>query len=280
MFGGSEQERAHCAPYEWVPWPPGAALNCRHGQGSVQISTTENAERSVDMMTKNGAVALATPTRISTRRSVTMNTLGGRTEPLRVMVISSNYMTRAGLRMILAAHPDILLLGELIRGSDAVEVASQEKPDVIVMDLDLPGGDVSALIRKFRAGAKDTHILILCGLNDEHLTREALCSGAAGVVLRIQPAAVIFAAIEGLYHKVPAPISSFEPTTISANVTSREREVIALIGEGLRNKDVAERLFISETTVRHHLTNIFNKLGVSSRQKLLIVAHQSGLAKL
>ena len=234
----------------------------------------------MDMITKNGAVALATPTRISTRRSVAMNNLGGRTEPLRVMVISSNYMTRAGLRMILAAHPDILLLGELIRGSDAVEVASQEKPDVIVMDLDLPGGDVSALIRKFRAGAKDTHILILCGLNDEHLTREALCSGAAGVVLRIQPAAVIFAAIEGLYHKVPAAISSFEPTKTFTNVTSREREVIALISEGLRNKDVAERLFISETTVRHHLTNIFNKLGVSSRQKLLLMAHQSGLAKL
>ena len=195
------------------------------------------------------------------------------------MIVSSNHMTRAGLRMILAAHPDILLIGELIRGSDAVEVVSQEKPDVIVMDLDLPGGDVSTLIRKFRAAAKDTHILILCGLNDEHLTREALCSGAAGVVLKIQPAAVIFAAIEGLYHKVPEAISSFEPKALS-NVTSRERQVIALIGEGLRNKDVAERLFISETTVRHHLTSIFNKLGVSSRQKLLIVAHQSGLAKL
>ena len=196
------------------------------------------------------------------------------------MVVSSNYMTRAGLRMILAAHPDILLLGELIRGSDAVEIVSQEKPDVIVMDLDLPGGDVSALIRKFRAAAKDTHILILCGLSDEQLTREALSSGAAGVVLKIQPAAVIFAAIEGLYHNSPETISSLEPTKAFTNVTSREREVIALIGEGLRNKDVAERLFISETTVRHHLTSIFNKLGVCSRQKLLIVAHQSGLAKL
>ena len=209
-----------------------------------------------------------------------MSILRGRTEPLRVMVVSSNYMTRAGLRMILAAHPDILLLGELIRGSDAVEIVSQEKPDVIVMDLDLPGGDVSALIRKFRAAAKDTHILILCGLNDEQLTREALSSGAAGVVLKIQPAAVIFAAIEGLYHNSPETISSLEPTKAFTNVTSREREVIALIGEGLRNKDVAERLFISETTVRHHLTSIFNKLGVCSRQKLLIVAHQSGLAKL
>jgi DNA-binding NarL/FixJ family response regulator len=91
---------------------------------------------------------------------------------------------------------------------------------------------------------------------------------------------VIFAAIEGLYPKVPEAISSFETTKAFTSVTNREREVIALIGEGLRNKDVAERLFISETTVRHHLTSIFNKLGISSRQKLLIVAHQSGLAKL
>jgi DNA-binding NarL/FixJ family response regulator len=206
--------------------------------------------------------------------------LGNRTQPLRVMVVSSNYMTRAGLRVILDAHPDILLLGELARGTNAVEIVGQEKPDVIVIDLDLTGGDASDLIRKFRAAAKDTHILILCGLNNEHLTREALSSGAAGVVLKIQPAAVLFAAIKGLYDRIPTFISSSQPTKILTNVTTRERDVIALIGAGLRNKDIAARLCISETTVRHHLTSIFSKLDVSSRQKLLIVAHQNGLTKL
>jgi DNA-binding NarL/FixJ family response regulator len=206
--------------------------------------------------------------------------LGNRTQPLRVMVVSSNYMTRAGLRVILDAHPDILLLGELARGTNAVEIVGQEKPDVIVIDLDLTGGDASDLIRKFRAAAKDTHILILCGLNNEHLTREALSSGAAGVVLKIQPAAVHFAANKCLYDRIPTFISSSQPTKILTNVTTRERDVIALIGAGLRNKDIAARLCISETTVRHHLTSIFSKLDVSSRQKLLIVAHQNGLTKL
>ncbi len=209
-------------------------------------------------------------------------------------------MTRVGLRTILDAHPNVSLVGELSGDTNAVEVAGQKKPEVILIDVDLTGVGLLDLIGKLRAAAKDSQILILCGLDNEQLTREALCSGAAGVVLKIQPPGVLIAAIEDLCNDAPKtilsqsiqPVSSLmsnmdsvkkngsAPPQIVASLTARERGVIALIGEGLRNKDIADRLCISETTVRHHLTSIFNKLEVSTRQKLLIVAHQYGLVEL
>src|SRR6266496_1230901 len=230
----------------------------------------------------------------------TMRSPKERNEPLRVIVVSSNHMTRVGLRTILDAHPNVSLVGELSGDTNAVEVAGQKKPEVILIDVDLTGVGLLDLIGKLRAAAKDSQILILCGLDNEQLTREALCSGAAGVVLKIQPPGVLIAAIEDLCNDAPKtilsqsiqPVSSLmsnmdsvkkngsAPPQIVASLTARERGVIALIGEGLRNKDIADRLCISETTVRHHLTSIFNKLEVSTRQKLLIVAHQYGLVEL
>jgi DNA-binding NarL/FixJ family response regulator len=230
----------------------------------------------------------------------TVNTPAEKNQPFRVIVVSSNHMARAGLHMILGAHPNISLVGEVSGDLNAMELVAQNKPEVILIDLDLVGVDVLNLIRKFRATAKDSHILILCGLNDGGLIREALCSGAAGVVLKIQPPAVIFAAIEGLCNHArktllpqstrPA-LSRMSPmhfTTkedsvaakIITSLTSREREIITVIGEGFSNKDIADRLCISETTVRHHLTSIFSKFDVPNRQKLLIAAHQYGIVEL
>jgi DNA-binding NarL/FixJ family response regulator len=217
---------------------------------------------------------------------------------LRVIVVSSNHMIRVGLRMMLDAHPRISLVGELSGGSNAVEVIGQERPDVVLIDLDLADVDVLELIRKFHTAAKESRILILSGLNDEELMREALCSGAAGVVLKVQPPPVIFAAIEGLCGNAPKAfvaetmrpaLKSVQPEQKNpggahekslTSLTTREREIITFIGKGCRNKDIADRLCISETTVRHHLTSIFNKLEVSNRQKLLIIAHQYGLVEL
>lgn len=223
-----------------------------------------------------------------------MSTLKARNPSLRVIMISNNHMIRVGSRMILEAHPNISLVRELSGGPDAVEVVAEEKPEVILIDLDVAG--VLDLIRKFHVAAKDSHILILAGLNDEELTREALCSGAAGVVLKMQPPAVIFAAIESACSNASKTLVSLLPalgrivhyaktndselSKAITSLTTREREIIPLIGEGFRNKDIADRLCISETTVRHHLTSIFTKLEVSNRQRLLIVAHQYGLIEL
>jgi DNA-binding NarL/FixJ family response regulator len=133
-------------------------------------------------------------------------------------------------------------------------------------------------------------------------TRQTLAAGADGIVLKVQPSAVLLATINYLAHSRKAvalpidhastqlqlnhspailapPSPSPAPSKCSDGLTEREREVVRLIGEGLSNKDIADRLCISSITVRHHLTSIFDKLGVSNRQKLLIRAHQQGLAR-
>ena len=164
-------------------------------------------------------------------------------------------------------------------------------------------------MRDMKKAAERMLPLILGSLGNEDLIRKSLTSGAAGVVLKVQPPAVLIAAIQSLCESEPhvdrrkvqpAPVllnnshsvKKLDPDTFRSQktldqesekisaLTTREREIIHLIAKGLANKDIADRLCISEVTVRHHLTNIFDKLEVSNRQKLLILAHNYGLADL
>jgi DNA-binding NarL/FixJ family response regulator len=181
----------------------------------------------------------------------------------------------------------------------ALEIAARERPDIILIDLDLYGIHVLKLIKDFKKAAHQSPILVLSGLMEGDLTQKALCSGAAGVVLKVQPPSILIAAIESLCSEgtkdvEPAPqplertalphvplVSEVDQGIERMNsLTAREREIIGLIGIGLRNKEIAHRLSISDITVRHHLTNIFSKLDVSDRQKLLVWAHHYHLVEL
>jgi DNA-binding NarL/FixJ family response regulator len=201
--------------------------------------------------------------------------------------------------MILNESPRVSEIAEVAVSSQAVEIVVREKPQVVVVDLKLVDADTSALIRALRTAAADSRILVLSGLNDETLTREALAAGAEGVVFTIQPAAVLFAVIESLCGGVPRSMGprpaqsaigliSHRPSPRSndlkrvgfiESLTSREREVIQSLAKGFTNMEIADRLCISETTVRHHFTAIFSKLHVSNRQQLLIAAHRQGLVE-
>lgn len=218
---------------------------------------------------------------------------------LSIALISSNHAMRMGLRMILKAHQFISLIDDISVGANAVGIVAWGKPLVIIVDLELADTDPLALIRKLRAAAADSHILVLDGLNDAQLTRGALAAGAEGVVLTIQPPAVLFAAIDSLCGFAPRSIDSqpaqsaigltsnrpsaiindLPPIGFIESLTSREREIIHSLTKGLKNKEIADKLCIAETTVRHHLTAIYSKMQVSSRQQLLIAAHQQGLIK-
>jgi DNA-binding NarL/FixJ family response regulator len=216
---------------------------------------------------------------------------------LRIALISDNHALRMGLRMTLKVHPFMnIITDDVSAGANAVDIVVRDKPQVIIIDLELSDADPLTLIRGLLSAAADSHILVLSGLVDAKLTREALAAGAEGVVLTIQPPAVLFAAIESLSGFVPRPmgdrpaqsadslmgdwpsVKSHEPTRqgLIASLTSREWEIIRLIAKGFKNKEVADRLCIAETTVRHHLTSIYSKLHVSTRQQLLIMAHQRG----
>jgi two-component system, NarL family, nitrate/nitrite response regulator NarL len=204
---------------------------------------------------------------------------------------------RAGLRMLLESQPGLAVVGEAATCAEAVALATGTQPDVIVLDLDLGGENAIASIPTLLRVAPDTRILVLTGVRDPEVHRQAIRQGALGLVVKEK-------AMETLLHAItqvragevwleptmiarvlgeltrPQPSSqvSTEATNI-AKLTEREREVITLVGQGLRNKHIAARLYISEATVRHHLTAIFAKLGITDRFELAIYAYQHGLAK-
>lgn len=217
----------------------------------------------------------------------------------RIALISNNPVLRRGLHLTLKESPLVSEITEVAVGSQAVEIVVREQPQVILVDLKLADTNTSELIRAMRAAAADSHILVLSALSDETLTREALAAGAEGVVLTIQPPAVLFAAIESLCGSVPRPMDS-QPAQFATgltggrpsarsneqrrvgfieSLTTRERQVIQSLAKGFSNMEIADKLCISETTVRHHFTAIFSKLHVANRQQLLIAAHQQGLVE-
>jgi DNA-binding NarL/FixJ family response regulator len=215
---------------------------------------------------------------------------------MRALIMSSNQITCAGLRAVLESHPTISIVREISAPSMALEAAAHEKPDIILIDLELYSIHVLRLLKELEKASRRSLILILSDLADGELTQKALRHGAAGVVFKVQPPAVLIATIESLCREgareseserprlEKGPIPNILPLPESAgaaekinSLTSREREIIRLIGIGLRNKEIARRLSISDITVRHHLTNIFSKLEVSDRQKLLVLAHQYNL---
>ena len=218
-------------------------------------------------------------------------------QSVRVLIVDDHGIMRAGLRMLLESQTGITVVGEASTCTDALALATGTQPDVIVLDLDLGGENAVESIPTLLRTAPDTRVLVLTGVRDPEVHRQAIRHGAIGLVLKgkavetllqaitkvragevwLEPA-MIARVLGDLTRPQPFPQASAEATKI-ARLTEREREVITLIGEGLRNKHIAARLYISEATVRHHLTAIFAKLDVSDRFELAIYAYQHGLAK-
>ncbi|HEY7494344.1 MAG TPA: response regulator transcription factor [Candidatus Tectomicrobia bacterium] len=216
----------------------------------------------------------------------------------RVLIIDDHAIVRTGLRMLLESQSGITVVGEAANRADALTAARREQPNIILLDIDLGGESSLDCLPELLATASEARVLILTGIRDPEVHRRAVHLGAMGLVLKEKAAEVLLQAIEkvraGEVWLDGAMIASVlremthtreaQPVNPKsarlALLTEREREVIALVGQGLRNKQVAERLFISETTVRHHLTAIFAKLEVADRLELVIYAYRHGLAGL
>jgi DNA-binding NarL/FixJ family response regulator len=199
--------------------------------------------------------------------------------------------------MILKMHPFASEVDDAPLGNTALEIVARNRPQVIIVDLEEASADTSELIRQLRAAAADSNILVLSGLGDTKLTREALVAGAQGVVLTIQPPAVLFAAIDSLCGFAPRPMGDrqagsaigliHERSSARNNdqtragfvggLTSREVEIVQSLAKGLKSKQIAERLCIKEETVRRHLALMFSKMQVTSRKELLIAVQRDGL---
>src|SRR5215475_15564985 len=216
---------------------------------------------------------------------------------VRVLIVDDHGIMRAGLRMLLESQPGMAVVGEASTCADALALATSTQPDVIVLDLDLGGENAIESIPMLLRTAPETRILVLTGVRDPEIHRQAIRHGAVGLVFKEKAVETLLEAITkvragevwleptmiarvlgDLTRPQLSPSTSSEATKI-ARLTEREREVITLVGEGLRNRHIAERLYISEATVRHHLTAIFAKLDVSDRFELAIYAYQHSLAK-
>jgi DNA-binding NarL/FixJ family response regulator len=220
--------------------------------------------------------------------------------PIKILIVSDNHIFRSGLWKILEAQVGILVLGDSsMERAEAVNGLLRRQPELILLDLDSRTTDALAAVESIQKTFNNSSMLVLTDLADHELIRRALSLGVAGVVLKMQPPAVLIAAIQHLcaryrFEVMPTPSateqSGSQPSSTPApnaqerlridSLTPRERDIIRLVGLGLKNKDIANRLSISDITVRHHLTSIFCKLEITDRQKLLILAHRYGLADL
>jgi DNA-binding NarL/FixJ family response regulator len=217
---------------------------------------------------------------------------------IRVLIVDDHKIIREGLRDLIGSRPGMTIVGDAGGGSLALQIASRMQPDVIVLDLDLGEGSGLTLIPELLKAAKETRIVILTGVRDVEKRDKAMDLGAKGVVLKEEGATELLSAIEkvyrtGEYWLEPGAVRRLVEKRQSGatqmddpeaarigKLTEREREIIALVGEGLENKEIAERLrpIVAETTVRNNLSIIYGKLNIQGgRLGLLVYAYKHGL---
>ena len=213
--------------------------------------------------------------------------------PIRVMIVDDHSMVRRGLATILKVKSDLELVGEANNGREAVQMCKESQPDVILMDLVMPemgGAEATELIRK---ECPSIQVIALTSFQEKELVREALQAGAIGYLLKNVSADDLAAAIREAHagrstlapEAIQALIQADSPGAISDQepsetfgLTPREREVLALMVEGLNNPEIAERLVVSRSTAKAHVSNILSKLGVSNRAEAITMALQHRLA--
>lgn len=215
---------------------------------------------------------------------------------IRILLVDDHVVVRTALRALIESQANLTMVGEAGNRKEALEIAEREKPNVILLDLDLGGENGLDLITDLQNAANEARIVVLTGVRDQQIHQEAVRLGALGIVQKDRAFDVLVGAIErvnagetwldpSLMAKVLSQMSSAgrskktDPEEAKiATLTEREREVLGLIGQGLKNKEIADKLFISEWTVRHHITSIFSKLEVSDRVELILYAYKKGLA--
>lgn len=202
-------------------------------------------------------------------------------DPIRVMVVDDHAVVRSGLRMFLLAFDDIELVAEAATGEEALDRCDEARPDVILMDMVMPGmGGVDAT-RVLHEQCPEIQVVALSSFQDGELVQDALQAGAIGYLLKDVPidelAAAIRAAHAGRSTLAPAAAQALVKTTqeqpeLGADLTERQKEVLALVAEGLSNAEIADRLVISLATARYHVSTILSKLGAANRAEAAAMA--------
>ena len=212
---------------------------------------------------------------------------------IRVLVTDDQSMVRAGFRMLLSGEEGIEVVAEASNGLEAVQKAARFDPTVILMDIRMPELDGLEATRRILAADSSARVLILTTFDLDEYVYEALRAGASGFVLKDDPPEQLIAAIRTVaagdallspavtrrvireFTRIPRPAA---PEAIS-DLSERELEVFRLMARGLSNAEIGEQLFIGETTVKTHVTHIFQKLDLRDRVQAVVLAYQSGLVE-
>jgi len=212
--------------------------------------------------------------------------------PIRLLIVDDHAIIRAGLQALLQVVPDMEVVGEAINGREAVDLAEKLAPDVILMDLVMPEMDGIQAIRKILSNQPQARILVLTTFSGEDKVFPAIKAGAMGYQLKDSSPQELVEAIREV-NRGQASLHSLiarkvldevlNPPDLSptrAPLTQRELEVLRLIAEGLENREIAQRLVLSDATVRTHVSNILGKLHLASRTQAALYALREGLASL
>ena len=203
------------------------------------------------------------------------------THPIRVMLVDDHTMVRKGLATFLKVFKDLLLVGEAESGAAAIKLCGEIQPDVVLMDMVLPDMDGATITREIRLKFPQIQVIVLSSFKEGELVKKALDAGAIGYLLKDVSADELGTAIRSAQAgratlSPEAAQSLVENATLppipGLDLTEREREVLALMVEGLSNTQIAGKLTVSPSTIKSHVSNILSKLGVASRTEAVTLA--------
>jgi two-component system, NarL family, nitrate/nitrite response regulator NarL len=221
--------------------------------------------------------------RLSERKSIGMLLSK---QAIRTLVADDHAIFRDGLRKLLSSTDDIAIIGEASNGADCIKMLAKLKPDILLLDLRMPDKDGLAVLEEVNFDSLPTRVIVLTAAEDDRDVIRAMRLGARGVVLKQSAADLLVKSIYRVHageiwldNRITAEVmkafaksSDGGPRREKPLLSNREKQIVQLVAQGYRNKEMGEKLFISEQTVKNHLHNIFDKLGVSDRLELALYA--------
>jgi DNA-binding NarL/FixJ family response regulator len=221
---------------------------------------------------------------------------GDSQKPIRILIADDHPIFRDGLKQLLSLEADFQVVGDVGHGDDVLPAVNAQKPDILLLDLKLPGTHGLTILQKLQAAGNGvTRVIVLTASEDKSEFVQAMKMGTCGIVLKQSPTDLLFKSIRKVYageiwldsdttaavmQQFATGSDDYSQSPAASNgrprerspLSQREREIVALVAQGFKNKEMAEKMFISEQTVKNHLHNIFDKLGVSDRLELALYA--------
>ena len=219
------------------------------------------------------------------------------TTPITIVILDNHALVRAGIRSLLDSRPGMRVIGDAGNLAEGLEIISRLKPDIVLFELNLIDQVTSQVIAQLINASETSRLILVTGTSDPEINQQVVESGVMGMVFKSQSPETLIKAIEKVHsgevwlerslianvlsrlsRNMKPQVNGRESNNME-DLSDREKQIVRLIGQGYKNKKISQQLCISETTVRHHLTSIYSKLGVSDRLELLVFAHRYGLVK-